>query len=117
MPIAFGHVVQGEADDQEDAERGLAEREGGADRQSFAEVVQPDAERNLIGQRQRPRSVAVLRRRSESTDDDSSPHRQERQHRHQHRRVERAGGRQRRLLRLSTCRRPGRRAAQPSGPG
>ena len=46
----LGHVVQREADDQEDAERGLAEREGGADGQPLAQVVQPDAERDLIGQ-------------------------------------------------------------------
>ena len=49
----LGHVVQREAEDEEDAEGGLAQGEGGADGQPLAEVVQPDAERDLIGQRQR----------------------------------------------------------------
>ena len=49
----LGDVVQGKAEDQEDAERGLAEGEGGADGQPLAQVVQPDAERDLVGQRQR----------------------------------------------------------------
>ena len=56
----LGDVVQREAEDQEDAEGGLAQGEGGADGQPLAQVVQPDAERDLIGQRQR-RLLLVLR--------------------------------------------------------
>ena len=55
---ALGHVVQREAEDQEDAEGGFAQREGGADGQPFAQVVQADAERDLIGQRQRAAAPA-----------------------------------------------------------
>ena len=59
----LGDVVEGEADDQEDAERRLAEREGAADRQPLAQVVQPDAERDLVGERQAACSLLAAPRK------------------------------------------------------
>ena len=50
---ALGDIVQRKAEDQEDAEGRFAERERGADGQAFAQIVQADTERNLIGKRQR----------------------------------------------------------------
>src|SRR5690606_24206670 len=46
---ALGDVVERETGDQEDPERYLAQREGRADGQPLAEVVQPDAERDAVG--------------------------------------------------------------------
>ena len=49
---AFGDVVQGEAEDQEGAERRRTGRERRADRQPLAEIVQADAERDGGGEAQ-----------------------------------------------------------------
>ena len=55
----FRRVVQREADDQQRAERRLAESERRADRQAFTEIVETDPDRNQ--QRQYPAAAALCR--------------------------------------------------------
>ena len=59
---ALGRVVDREADDEERAERELADRVGGADREALAEVVEADPDRDH--QRQPRRAGATRRRRA-----------------------------------------------------
>ncbi|CAE7319613.1 ybaL, partial [Symbiodinium pilosum] len=55
---ALGHVVHGEAQHQESPQARRAGGEGGTDRQPLAEVVQPDAERDVEREREAHRRAA-----------------------------------------------------------
>lgn len=62
---ALGDIVEGETKHQERAKARRARREGGADGQSLAEIVQPDAERDERRERHAGRSSAAPARRQE----------------------------------------------------
>ena len=57
-PNPLGDVVKGEAEDEERAEPGGAGREGGADREALAEIVQTDPEGDVGRERQPGRRAA-----------------------------------------------------------
>src|SRR5690606_33631876 len=55
----FGYVVQGKAQNQKSAQRRLTLSESSPNRQPFAQIVQPDPQRNPIGNAQR-RDLTIL---------------------------------------------------------